>query len=449
MRISQINFLSLTLIGFSSLLLSSCGPSSHQVGSTEITRWQYNKTGAISITYDDGTINQFRVAVPIMNKLAIPATFFIITGEIPGSQYKGKFIGRPVDEIIKETKTIPTNKDNFFERASAVGYLGKVGTLPYHTKAGDLYEAGKFDSAYQLMDDVYKKVRTWQFPVADWRPKKPDPNQITWDSIRMIARQGYEFASHTITHPKLAVLDEPNLLYELQQSKEEIKNQLGMKYTFSAECPYGTEDPRAIQYALKEYPLLRNVMPDSMVEDIDRFSDKQPYTSNKEYVRWQRGILQKTTMDKMKSWVDTTLVHNNIWLVLVIHGIDSIGWEALPHEEIQQYFQYMKEKQEKLWIATFQDVAKYMRERKTATVEVGMSDGNIEVTATQPLDTAYYTLPLTFKTYIPDDWRNVSVTQGDHQVKTFAIHGPEGAYVMYQAVPDGTKVVLAKTTTGK
>lgn len=446
MRISRLHFLSLALISFSSLLLSSCGGSSHQAGDTEITMWQYNKTGAISITYDDGTINQFRVAVPIMNKLAIPATFFIITGEIPGSQYKGKFIGRPVEEIIKETKTIPTNKDNFFERASAVGYLGKVGTLPYHTKAGDLYEAGKFDSAYKLMDDVYKKVRTWQFPVEDWHPKKADPNQITWDSIRMIARQGYEFASHTITHPKLAVLDEPNLLYELQQSKEEIKNQLGVKYTFSAECPYGTEDPRAIQYALKEYPLLRNVMPDSMVEDIDRFSDKQPYTSNKEYIRWQRGILQKTTMDKMKSWVDTTLVHNNIWLVLVIHGIDSIGWEALPHEEIQQYFQYMKEKQEKLWIATFQDVAKYMRERKASTIKIGMSNGNIEVTASQPLDTTYYKLPLTFKTFIPDDWHNVSVTQGDHQTKTFAIRSPEGTYVMYQAVPDGTPVVLAKTT---
>ena len=37
-----------------------------QIARTEITTWQYGKRGAVSLTYDDGTINQFRVAVPIM-----------------------------------------------------------------------------------------------------------------------------------------------------------------------------------------------------------------------------------------------------------------------------------------------------------------------------------------------------------------------------------------------
>ncbi|MDZ4709024.1 MAG: polysaccharide deacetylase family protein [Saprospiraceae bacterium] len=82
-------------------------------GETEITKWQYGKRSAVSVTYDDGTINQFRNALPIMNRLKIPATFFIITGQIPGSRYKGKFTGRPVKTIIEETAGLPTNKDNF------------------------------------------------------------------------------------------------------------------------------------------------------------------------------------------------------------------------------------------------------------------------------------------------------------------------------------------------
>ena len=66
-----------------------------RIDATQITKWQYGKTGAVSLTYDDGSINQFRIAVPIMDSFNFPATFFIITGEIPGSRYHGTFIGRP------------------------------------------------------------------------------------------------------------------------------------------------------------------------------------------------------------------------------------------------------------------------------------------------------------------------------------------------------------------
>jgi peptidoglycan/xylan/chitin deacetylase (PgdA/CDA1 family) len=54
-----------------------------QVRKTEITKWQYGKNGAVSLTYDDGSVNQFRIAVPIMDSFGFPATFFIITGNIP------------------------------------------------------------------------------------------------------------------------------------------------------------------------------------------------------------------------------------------------------------------------------------------------------------------------------------------------------------------------------
>lgn len=58
---------------------------------TEITTWQDDKAAAISLTFDDGSPNQFSVAMPMLDKLNIPATFFIITGEVQGSEYHGKF----------------------------------------------------------------------------------------------------------------------------------------------------------------------------------------------------------------------------------------------------------------------------------------------------------------------------------------------------------------------
>src|SRR4029079_6946589 len=58
-----------------------------QVGKTQMTKWEDGKNGALSLTCDDGSINQSRVAVPIMDSFGFPATFFIITGNIASSQY--------------------------------------------------------------------------------------------------------------------------------------------------------------------------------------------------------------------------------------------------------------------------------------------------------------------------------------------------------------------------
>ena len=137
------------------LLITGLTICASAMGQTTISKWQDGKRGAVSITYDDGSINQFRKALPIMNRMNIPATFFIITGQIPGSQYQGRFIGRPVKTIIEETAKTPTNKDNFYERSSAAGFLGFAGTLDYHTNAGAQIDAGRTEEAYKIIDELY------------------------------------------------------------------------------------------------------------------------------------------------------------------------------------------------------------------------------------------------------------------------------------------------------
>lgn len=109
----------IALFGIILFFFSCTTKTDENLGQTTITKWPGDKRSAISITYDDGIINQLTVARPIMNKLGLPGTFFIITGKVKGSS-KGQFIGRPVDEIIKETASIKTDSENFFERASLI-----------------------------------------------------------------------------------------------------------------------------------------------------------------------------------------------------------------------------------------------------------------------------------------------------------------------------------------
>jgi len=420
-----------------------CCAAVAEVGDTTITKWQYGKTAAISLTLDDGSVNQFRVAAPIMDSLGLPATFFIITGEIPGSRYHGTFIGRPTKAIIEETASVPTNKDNFFERASAVGFLGLQGTLAFHTNAGAIYdERHDLAKACQVLDDGYAKVRQGAFQARAERDALPGANRITWDALRELARHGHEFASHTVTHPRLAALDDANLVYELEKSREEILNQLGSKHTFSVECPYGTENERAVAFALERYQLARNLMPDPFVDDLDRASQVDPAASRKEYVRWQRGPLTATPMSLMKSWVDTTAAHDDIWLVLVFHGVDGIGWQARTGEDLKEYLGYIKSKEDRVWVATFQDVAKYMRERMHGQVR-SYWDGDVILTVLRDdLKDVSYNLPLTLKTSVPASWRAAEVRQGDRKTHAEVMWDMEQSYVLYQAVPNAEVTTL-------
>lgn len=407
-----------------------------QAGQTEITKWQNDKQSAVSITYDDGSRKQFTVALPIMEQLKIPATFFVMTGPIKGSIYPPKFVGRPVKQIISETATVPTDANNFFERASASLYLGYAGTLPYYNRADELYESGKKEKAYKVMDSLYAAVRKKELkPGKDLSMEMGQEQGLTWNDLKDYAHKGYEIASHTVTHAHLAILDTANMGYELRKSKDERRNHLGPKYSFSAEVPFGIEDPRVMKYGFPIYDALRNSMPEPWMTEINRGYKEQPGNSGKEYVQWQRGPLSKTPMSLMESWVDTSLAHDNIWLVLVFHGIDDIGWEPTPHQKLHDYFTYIKNRENKIWIAPFGDVARYVRERMDAKVTSKFSGDKIDVNLSSSLDKNKYDEPLTLKTYVPSNWAKAEVKISGKKKEVKTQKDAKGNFVLYQAVP--------------
>jgi peptidoglycan/xylan/chitin deacetylase (PgdA/CDA1 family) len=418
-------------------ILLSSGCSNDANLKTEICKWQGDKKAAISITYDDGIIHQFTVARPIMNELGFKGTFFVITGKLDDAG-KGKFIGRPISEIIEESASIKTDSSNFFERASAIAFSGEKQAVYYHSKAGSLFESGKVKEAHSLIDEAYEKLLKGEPIISEeiiFHDNSIDTS--TWADFRNYIKEGHEIASHTVTHPRLAVLDEPNLLYELTQSKMDIEKHLGKPATFSAEGPYGTENARVMEYAHKLYPALRNRMPETWLEELNRSSDMNPLKSTKEYVQWQRGPISSVDMAQMKSWVDVSLEKDNIWLVLVFHGIDGVGWEPRTGDELKEYFGYMKANEKDLWIATFGEVTKYLRERKATEITQDTKTNEIILNLNSELDAEVYNVPLTVKTYIPENWEGVNY-EGSKIVKQV---NEKGSFVILE-IPSGTKKII-------
>ncbi|MCL6261425.1 polysaccharide deacetylase family protein [Aquiflexum sp. TKW24L] len=409
---------------------------------TEILKWPDGKKAAISMTYDDGTYNQFHVALPIMEELGMKGTFYINTGEIPSSKTHAQFFGRDPKVIIAETASIPTNAKNIFERASLIRFLDMPGAVSYHDRSGATYEQGRLEQAFKILDEGFAKARELKVTELVY-PKIIDGPMIDWEEIRKYAQNGHEFGVHTISHPRLAVLDEKNLLFELEACRDEIEKELGKEQLFSAECPFGTEDERVMEYALEMFPALRNRMPEAYLEEINRsgkIDAAQDY--GKEYIQWQRGPLSKTTPEHMNSWVDEILTREDTWLVLVFHGIEGIGWEAIPEDRIRAYFEYIASKSKEVWVAPFRDVTQYMRQRMNTNMTKTVSKDMITLTLGSVLDPYWYRQKLTLKTYIPAGWKSVNFLQGGKTETLEVQKDAEGSFVQYNADPHGGELTL-------
>jgi peptidoglycan/xylan/chitin deacetylase (PgdA/CDA1 family) len=430
--------------------------ASGQESRTEITKWQDGKHAAVSITFDDSTINQFRIALPLLNERGLPATFFVITGEIPRSRHHPTFVGRPIMEILRESETVPTNKDNALERSSMLRYLGEVQRVDVVLKnfrpnsAGGQIEKGDFAPIDAVLAALRQTGETYVLKPSvsvrsqeAGRPLAAQTGGLSWDEFRRYAAQGHEFANHLVSHAHTPGLDEANILYEAEKAREDLRAQLGEKHTFSIESAYGIHDERVRRILVPRFHVTRNWTPDEFMDDIMRGDSRDPAQMKKPYVQWQRGVRTNTPLQEMTGWVDKSLA-TGTWLVLVIHGVEGIGYEPVATDKLRAYFDYMKAQQDRLWVATFQDATKYARERMRSTVTAKRVGEAIEVSVTHSLDPKLYDLPLTARTSVPADWTSVQFRQGS-VTRTLPVQRETGnSHVMYRIAPNGGVARLAR-----
>jgi peptidoglycan/xylan/chitin deacetylase (PgdA/CDA1 family) len=418
----------------------------------------------MAITYDDSTLNQFRIALPLMNERGLVSTFFVVTGETPGSRFPPTFVGRPIMEVLRESATVPTTRENVFERASVIRYLADIerveeawqptGMGGFNPRAA--IQAGNYDTIDAALARLRATGVTYAAGRKPWvavrsqeqgRPLASQPGGLSWNEFRLAAAQGHEFANHGISHPQLPVLDAANILYEVDSARQDLREQLGDKHTFSIEAPYGIDDDRVKDLLINRFPLTRNwvAASDDFMDGIMRPDQRDPATSTKPYVQWQRGPGPRTPMADMTGWVDKSIA-TGTWLVLVIHGVEGLGSSAMPADTLRTYFDYIaaRVQEGRLWVATFQDGAKYVRERMRSTIKTRPAGPAIEVTVSHALDPKMYDLPLTARTTVPAQWTSVHFRQGPVTLTLPVQHQSDSAYVQYRIAPNGVVARLER-----
>lgn len=170
---------------------------------------------AACITFDDGYANNAIIAMPILKRLGMPATFFISTGFLNGGRMWN-------DTIIEVVRCTPRKRldvrdfglqslevDSVESRRYAIDQL--IGALKYRPAP----------ERQQATEELAAKADV----NLDYRP------MLTTEQVKMLAHAGMEIGGHTVSHPILATLDANTAYREITEGKAELERLIGKPVT--------------------------------------------------------------------------------------------------------------------------------------------------------------------------------------------------------------------------
>lgn len=176
---------------------------------------------AVLLTIDDGYLDNYEIAYPILKQYGVPAVIFLATGFLDQPsvawwdeiswivrQSQGRNIYLPSHWQVEPLK-IPQGDGTLIVNR----LLRLVKTLtPLELS--------------QLIEDLAERSHAGRAPVtaetAPW---------MTWDMVREMSAQGIEFGGHTVTHPVLSYCPIEQQRSEISGCKARIEQVLGNTIT--------------------------------------------------------------------------------------------------------------------------------------------------------------------------------------------------------------------------
>jgi peptidoglycan/xylan/chitin deacetylase (PgdA/CDA1 family) len=166
---------------------------------------------AVCITFDDGYADNALVALPILQRWKVPATFFVATGFLNG----GRMFN---DTIIETVRRLPGETLD----ASWLGLpsLPLKGPIERRKAFETVIDALKYRSAAERMEMADRLAAT--LPRA-----LPADLMMTSDQVRSLAVAGMAVGGHTRRHPILAKLDQDAAREEIESGRQDLVAILG------------------------------------------------------------------------------------------------------------------------------------------------------------------------------------------------------------------------------
>ncbi len=169
---------------------------------------------AACITFDDGYADNHRVALPILLRHGLTATFFIATGFLDGR----RMWNDTVTESIRRTKLQKFAHDSVLS--------GTQGSLSLSTTEDRRAAISRVISDLKYSSIADRTVRADQIArLLNVQP--PNDLMMTSDEVRAQRKAGMQIGAHTVSHPILAKLSRSAAYAEIFQSKQTLEGILG------------------------------------------------------------------------------------------------------------------------------------------------------------------------------------------------------------------------------
>lgn len=175
---------------------------------------------SVAITFDDGYLDNYTLAYPVLRKHGVPATIYLTTSLIGTN-------GRTWPDQI-EHALLQTNRDYF-----AMPELLGEKQISIRTNEEKRAVCIELASRLKSIPDVSrKKLLNDIFEGLGMNGSNPSPGMrmmLNWDEVREMAANGITFGSHSHTHPILSKMPLEEAKDEILISKTTIEQQLGME----------------------------------------------------------------------------------------------------------------------------------------------------------------------------------------------------------------------------
>lgn len=215
---------------------------------------------AVSITFDDGYADNAETALPILQALGLPATFFIATGYLEGGRMWN-------DTVIEALRRLPSGKLDLSERGLGVFYLNSVqDRVSAAQRIIGLLKYLPYADRQAQVDYVQSLVSS---PL-------PANLMLTEKQLHKIYAAGMEIGAHTVNHPILANLDQEQARWEIITGKDQLETLIGERIRLFA---YPNGRP-TLDYLPEHVGMVREVGFDAAVST-------QWGVSNGQTDRWQ------------------------------------------------------------------------------------------------------------------------------------------------------------------
>lgn len=195
----------------------------------------------ISISFDDGYENNLTVALPILEKYKIPATFFISSICLEDPEY---IFWPDVIDVIKTAHNLKEieSLDKKFVLKDGQFLSGQTNIYQYvkHSKA---------ERRDQIIADL---SRRYDLPAAKGKINREAWKIMNKEQLVQFANSPYvSIGSHGHLHYNLADTDEADVVSELRKSKQLLENVLSKRID-SFSFPDGSYNTKVKELALSE-----------------------------------------------------------------------------------------------------------------------------------------------------------------------------------------------------